>query len=185
MGRSFNIYNGNPCIGDMVSSYALNSLWPSGVLWHRGTWSPWLRITVRGLSGTTPLPSGDMFSIVYLWTISVKFESTYKNVFIKNIIQNFVGRILICFACTSLWCSFLTWTRVYSLSGRTSYRKISWSLEAARFSLDFSNRSWIWQTPGQQRCRDACQISERRDRYNIQSRGFETSQDLAVRRPSA
>ena len=51
--------------------------------------------------------------------------------------------------------------------------------------LDFSNRSQIWQAPRQQRCRDACQISERYDHYNIQSRGFETSRDLAVRRLTA
>ena len=48
--------------------------------------------------------------------------------------------------------------------------------------LDFSNRFEIWQAPRQQRCRDACQIPERCDYYNTQSRGFETSRDLAVRR---
>ena len=58
----------------------------------------------------------------------------------------------------------------YSLSGRTSYRNISWSLEAAWFAFDFSKSCW-----------DACQISEEYDHYNIQSRGFETSRDLAVR----
>ena len=36
-----------------------------------------------------------------------------------------------------------------------------------------------------QRCRDVCQISERCDHYNIQSRGFETSRDFAVRRLTA
>ena len=30
-------------------------------------------------------------------------------------------------------------------------------------------------------CRDACQITERYDHYNIQSRYFETSRDLTVR----
>ena len=44
--------------------------------------------------------------------------------------------------------------------------------------LDISNRSDIWQTPRQPRCRDACQNSERYDLYNVQSRGFETSRDL-------
>ena len=34
--------------------------------------------------------------------------------------------------------------------------------------LDFSNRFEIWQ----ERCRDACQISERCDYYNTQSRDF-------------
>ena len=67
---------------------------------------------------------------------------------------------------------------LYSLSGKTSYRKISWSLEAA-------NRSEIWQVPRQRCCRGACQISERYDHCNIQSRGFETSRDLTVRRLTA
>ena len=39
--------------------------------------------------------------------------------------------------------------------------------------LDFSNRYVIWQASRQQR--DACQISERCDLYNIQTRGFEAS----------
>ena len=51
--------------------------------------------------------------------------------------------------------------------------------------LDFSNHSTIWQAPRQQRYQDACQISERYVQYNIQSRGFETSRDLGVRRPTA
>ena len=50
---------------------------------------------------------------------------------------------------------------LYSLSRRTSYPKISWSLEGSSA------------------------ISQRHDHYNIQSRGFETSQDLAVRRLTA
>ena len=37
--------------------------------------------------------------------------------------------------------------------------------------LHFSNRSDIRQAPGQQRCRDACQISERHGHYNIHSGG--------------
>ena len=48
-------------------------------------------------------------------------------------------------------------------------------------SLDFSNRSEIWQAFRQQHCLDACQILERYDHYNIQTRGFETSRELAVR----
>ena len=51
--------------------------------------------------------------------------------------------------------------------------------------LDFSNRFEIWQAPRQQRCQDAWQISERYGYYNTQSRGFETSRDLAVRRLTA
>ena len=52
-------------------------------------------------------------------------------------------------------------------------------------SLNFSNRSEIWQAPRQHYCRDACQISERYDHYNIQSRGFEISWDLAMGRLTA
>ena len=48
--------------------------------------------------------------------------------------------------------------------------------------LNFSNRSEIWQVHRQRCCRGACQISERYDLCIIQSRGFETSRDLAVRR---
>ena len=49
------------------------------------------------------------------------------------------------------------------------------------WGLVFYNRSVIWQARRQQRCRDVCQISERHDHYNVQSRSFETSRD----RPSA
>ena len=39
--------------------------------------------------------------------------------------------------------------------------------------LDFPNRSTILQAhPQQQRCRDACQISERFDHYNIKTQGY-------------
>ena len=47
--------------------------------------------------------------------------------------------------------------------------------------LDRSNSSKIWQAFRQPRCRNACQNSERYDHCNIQSHGFETSRDLAVR----
>ena len=46
------------------------------------------------------------------------------------------------------------------------------------WDLDVRINYWIelnWQASRQQRCRDACQISERYDHYNIQSRGFKTS----------
>ena len=68
-----------------------------------------------------------------------------------------------------------------SISGKTSYRKILRSLKDARFRLDIVNRSEIWQPPRQQCCWDACQFSEQYDHHNIQSRGFETSQELVVR----
>ena len=49
-------------------------------------------------------------------------------------------------------------------------------------SLELSDRSEIWQAPQQQGCRSACQISKRCDNLNYQSRGFETSRDLTIRR---
>ena len=48
--------------------------------------------------------------------------------------------------------------------------------------LALSDRSEIWQAPRQQGCRSACQISKRCDNLNYQSRGFETSRDLTIRR---
>ena len=48
--------------------------------------------------------------------------------------------------------------------------------------LELSNRSEIWQAPRQRCCRSACQISKRCDDLNFQSRGFETSRDLTIRR---
>ena len=71
---------------------------------------------------------------------------------------------------------------LYSLSEQTSYRKISWSLEAMRFG--FRLFRLLWNLTGNSavvlpRCR------ERYDPYNIQSRSFETPRDLAVRRLTA
>ena len=74
---------------------------------------------------------------------------------------------------------------LYSLNGKTSYRQISWSLEAARLDVARSYRSEIWQAPRQQCCRGTCQISERLEKFKPESRGFETSRDLAVRRLTA
>ena len=75
----------------------------------------------------------------------------------------------------ALFCSHVNVTilqGLYSLSTQTSCRKISWSREIQVYA--FSKRSEILQAPRQQRCRDACQISERYDYHNIQFRGFET-----------
>ena len=45
-----------------------------------------------------------------------------------------------------------------------------------------SYRFEIWQAHRQQRCRSACQISERSDNSKYKSRGFETLRDLTERR---
>ena len=60
------------------------------------------------------------------------------------------------------------------------YREVS---EAAR--LWFRLFQSLWNSTGTSAAalyRDACQISELYDHYNIESRGSETSRDLAVRR---
>ena len=55
---------------------------------------------------------------------------------------------------------------LYSLSGHRS-REVSKS----RYSgLDHYYSSETWQAPQQRRCRDACQMAERYDRHNRQSR---------------
>ena len=66
---------------------------------------------------------------------------------------------------------------LYSLSGRTSYGKISRSLEAARFG--FKLVPSLWNLTGT----SAAPLPY--DHYNTQSRGFETSRDLEVRRLTA
>ena len=75
---------------------------------------------------------------------------------------------------------------LYSLSGKTSYRKISCSLEDARFGFKLFQSLWnLAGTSAVLPPRCPCQISERYDHCNIQSRGFEISRDLAVRRLTA
>ena len=48
--------------------------------------------------------------------------------------------------------------------------------------LELSYRSAIWQAQRQYCCRRACQISKRCNNSNCQSRGFETSRDLTMKR---
>ena len=48
--------------------------------------------------------------------------------------------------------------------------------------LELSDISEIWQALRQYCCRCACQISKRYDNLKYQSRGFETSRDLTIRR---
>ena len=74
---------------------------------------------------------------------------------------------------------------IYSLSGWTSHRKIYLRVEAASFGFRLFQPPWNLQAPRQQCCRDACQIIERYYHHNIQSRGFEISQSLAIRRLTA
>ena len=56
----------------------------------------------------------------------------------------------------------------YSLSGKTSYRQISWSLEAVRLGVIMIVSLW-----------------NRNRKSKPESLGFETSRDLALRRLTA
>ena len=61
--------------------------------------------------------------------------------------------------CRAFTGALLTWSAIlhensspgfYPISGRTAYRKISWSLEAARFIFRLFHSSEDWQAPRQQ-----------------------------------
>ena len=75
---------------------------------------------------------------------------------------------------------------LYSLSGRTYYRKISWSLEAARFGFKLVQSLWnLTGTSTAPLPRCLPNFRAMRLHYNTQSRGFKTSRDFALRRPTA
>ena len=78
--------------------------------------------------------------------------------------------------------SLLTYCQqgLYSLSGRTSYRKISRSLEAARFWFRLLKSFWNLTDTSAARLPKCLSNFRWYDHYNIQSRDFETSRDLAV-----
>ena len=74
----------------------------------------------------------------------------------------------------------MTWTRFQYTIRRliVKSRKVS---KPRDLYQELSDRSEIWQAPRQHCCRRACKISKRCDHLN-QSRGFETSRDLTIRR---
>ena len=69
-----------------------------------------------------------------------------------------------------------------SISHKTSYRKISQSLEDAKLVIRVPHCSEIWQATRQHCCRGACQISKWYEHFNTRSRGFETLWGLTLRR---
>ena len=81
-----------------------------------------------------------------------------------------------------LRCVGLSNRGLVSISDKTSYHKISQSLEAATFVFRIVQRFQIWQAPRQQRCRCACHISKRYKQFDPRSRAFETWWDLTIRR---
>ena len=70
---------------------------------------------------------------------------------------------------------------LYSLRWRTSYHNISWSLKAARFGFRLFQSLWNFTCTSATSLPRCPSISERYDHYNIQSRDFEASRNLAVR----
>ena len=82
-----------------------------------------------------------------------------------------------CIATTARTCRFLDpVSRRLQVIVRS--RKVS---KPRDFYLELSDRFEIWQVHRQHCCRCACQISKRCN-LNYQSRGFETSRDLTIRR---
>ena len=70
-----------------------------------------------------------------------------------------------------------------SISDKTSYLKILWSLEVARFVFKIVRSLWnLTGTMAEHCCRGGCQILKQCDNLNCQSRGLETSRDLTIRR---
>ena len=86
----------------------------------------------------------------------------------------------------SVWscCSHLRRLCLYSLSSKTS-KQMSWNLEAARLDVIMIVSLWNLTHISRGLLTSAAQISERLEKSNPGSRGFETSRDLAVRRPCA
>ena len=74
---------------------------------------------------------------------------------------------------------------LYSLSGRTSSREISWSLEAAKFGFRLFQSLWKLTGASEAALSRRLSISERYNHYNIQSRGLEISRYHTARLPTA
>ena len=74
---------------------------------------------------------------------------------------------------------------LYSLSGQRSHGRSREVSKPKDWMLQWSHRSENWQASRQRCCRVACQISERLEKSKPESRGFETSRDLAYSKTSA
>ena len=78
----------------------------------------------------------------------------------------------------------LSWASIHKADGRL----IAWSRQVSKpryWMLQWSYRSEDLQASRQRCCKGACQIAERLERSKQESRCFEASRDLVVRRPSA
>ena len=74
---------------------------------------------------------------------------------------------------------------LYSLSGQTSYRKISWRLDARKLVVIMVVSRWKLTGNSAGLLLRCLPIPKRLDKSNHDSRGFETLRYIAVRRPSA
>ena len=77
-----------------------------------------------------------------------------------------------------LWYKYEKHQGLYSLSGKTSYRQISRSLEAARLSVIMIVSHWNLTGI-------SAAIEEQLKKSKPESRDFETSRDIVVRRLTA
>ena len=65
-----------------------------------------------------------------------------RNEFVPKIPNDNTASLFPEMAGRSAWCQAITSLVLYRLSGKTSYRKISWSLEASRFGFRLFQSSW-------------------------------------------
>ena len=130
-------------------------------------------------------------TLIFIKAVTLLFEGSDHVLIIRPCIDNahvYVLRLLswVCQMPFSSQCIEKQWPLkmnhpwAHSLNGRTSYGKISWSLEAARF--DVTMFALIWNFAG---ISAAAHTSELLEKSKSESHGFETTRDLAVRCPSA
>ena len=115
------------------------------------------------------------------WTVNTQshlFETSWKSMVIRLQLSAYGPWVGPHSACGCL--STVSVHGLCSLSGKTPYRQISLSLVAAR--LDVILIEALWNLTLLPRCLSS---SERLEKSNPESRGFETSRDFAVGRPSA
>ena len=121
--------------------------------------SYWRQASSRKNTGTVRSAE---FSLIVIYSLYIQLRNTFC--FIYKNKKECTITITICVARNTIG--------IYSPSGKTSYRQISWSLKAASSDLIMIVSLWNF----------TCQISEQLEESKSESRGFETSRDLAVRR---
>ena len=136
-----------------------NSRFHDGVMCNLVSY--WRQASSRKNTGTV---RSAKFIVIAIYSLYKQLRNTFC--FIYKYKKECTITITICVARNTIG--------IYSPSGKTSYRQISCSLKAAR--LDVIMIVSLLNFTG------ACQISEQLEESKSESRGFETSRDLAVRR---